>query len=171
MNAEPDGLVGAFDARPGQPERRMRACQRARDLNPTMDCGHDGGGRVHMSLGAPAEAIPCVKQALRRKPRFRPVIDVTYHALADRQTGQDTQAVAALNRALGPMPQDGVANLVLVAALARQGRLAEADNARDTYVAGSNRPAPTLADVRQRFGWLGPGGDGLIDGLSAAGWS
>jgi TolB-like protein/DNA-binding winged helix-turn-helix (wHTH) protein/Tfp pilus assembly protein PilF len=126
MNAEPYWLVGAGLARIGQPEKGMSACEAAIKLNPNMDCGHVCAGLVHMANDGPEQAVPYFQTALRLNPMFRPFTKEKYLGLAHIQSGDNAAAIAALNRALAKAPNDDIANLALVAALALDDRVPEA---------------------------------------------
>ena len=169
MNAEPYWLVGAGYARTGQPELGMPACQTAIDLNPNMDCGHVCAGLVHMAMGEPDQAIPYFQKALQLNPRFRPFTKEKYLGLAYLQDGQDEPAIAALNRALAKARADGFANLALVAALALDGQEEAARDALARHLERSGGGQPTLAALRPKLAWLGPGVERMLGGLETAG--
>ncbi|PWE33821.1 hypothetical protein DDZ14_03940 [Maritimibacter sp. 55A14] len=169
MNAEPYWLVGAGYARIGQPERGMEACETAIELNPNMDCGHVCAGLVHLGLGEPAEAVPYFETALALNPRFRTFTKEKYLGLAYIQQGKDGLAIAALNRALSKAPEDGFANLALAAALALDGREDAARVALSRHLDLSDHKPPTLASLRERLEWLGPGIERMLSGLRTAG--
>jgi len=167
-NAEGYWLLGAGHARIGQPERGMTACERAMDLNPNMDCGYVCAGLVNMAMGRPREAVPFFEYALRLNPQFRPFTKEKYLGLAFIQSGEDGRAIEVLNRALAGAPRDLFANLALASALAHTGRTDEAAatlaRARE-FAAGET----TIAGLRERYGWMGPDVERLLDGLRIAG--
>lgn len=171
MNAEPYWLVGAGYARTGQPQLGMSACRTAIDLNPNMDCGHVCAGLVHMSLGEPGKAVPYFKHALELNPRFRPFTKQKYLGLAYIQTGDNDPAISALNRALAGDPHDGFANLAMSAALALDNQIDAAQGVLSRHFRRTGARRPTLAELKENLGWLGPGVERMLSGLQRAGLS
>ncbi|MEQ8968247.1 MAG: winged helix-turn-helix domain-containing protein [Azospirillaceae bacterium] len=167
-NAEGYWLLGAGYARIGQPERGMTACETAMDLNPNMDCAYVCAGLVNMALGRPLEAVPFFEYALRLNPQFRPFTKEKYLGLAFIQSGEDDRAIEVLNRALAGAPKDLFANLALASALGHAGRVDEAADtlakARDLAPEG----ATSLSAVRERYGWMGPDVERMLEGLRIA---
>jgi len=169
MNAEPYWLVGAGYARIGQPERGMSACETAMQLNPNMDCGHVCAGLVHLAQGEPEMAVPYFRHALELNPLFRPFTKEKYLGLAYIQSGQDEQAIDALNRALAKAPHDGFANLALIAALALADRSADAKEAWQRYLQIVDGDPPTISALRSDLGWMGPDIERMLAGLRGVG--
>ncbi len=169
MNAEPYWLLGAGYARLGEPDRGMAACETAIDLNPNMDCGYVCAGLVHLAQDEPQDAVPYFQYALKLNPLFRPFTKEKYLGLAHIQSGEDGLAIDALNRALAKAPNDSFANLALVAALALDGQMQDAENALTRFVGNANGKAPTIASLRSNLAWMGPRVERMFDGLRTAG--
>ena len=167
LNAEPYWLVGAGQARAGNPDLGMPACQTAIDLNPNMDCGHVCAGLVHLAKDEPEAAIPYFQRALRLNPLFRPFTKEKYLGLAYIQSGQDKLAIAALNRALAKAPTDTFANLALGAALALDGNVEEATRTLSRFREASGAEPPGIDTLRRSIGWMGPRVERMLEGLEA----
>jgi TolB-like protein/DNA-binding winged helix-turn-helix (wHTH) protein len=109
-NAEGHWMIGVGYTRNRQPERGLASCNTALDLNPNNDCGYFCAGVTNMALGKAAEALPFFRQSLRLNPRFRPFTKYKYMGLAYLHSGQDTEAITVLNRAIAGSPKDPTAN-------------------------------------------------------------
>jgi len=168
-NAEAYWMIGAGYARIGQPERGMTACETAMRLNPNMDCGYVCAGLVRMAEGRAEEAVPNFRYALRLNPLFRPFVKQKYLGLAYLQFGAYDAAIEVLNRALAAAPEDRIATLTLISALALDGRVGEATDMLGKFRAASSGPPTTLAGLDRGLGWIGPGFERLQEGLRLAG--
>ena len=168
-NAEGHWIVGVGYARNGQPELGMASCDAAMDLNPNNDCAYVCAGLVNMAWGKPAEALPHFRHALRLNPRFRPFTKYKYMGLAHLHSGQDAEAIAALNRAIAGSPKDPTAHFALTAALALTDRTAEARAALAHAMTLAYGDRTTIETLRASHAWMGPGFERVLDGLRMAG--
>ncbi len=168
-NAEGHWMIGVGYARNGLPEQGLASCRTAMDLNPNNDCAYVCAGLANMALGRPTEALPHFRHSLRLNPRFRPFVKYKYMGLAYLHSGQDEQAVDALNRAIAGAPKDPMANLALASAQALTGRVAKARETLQKARALAHEDETTLRTLRAGYGWLGPGFDRVLDGLRRAG--
>ena len=147
----------------------MASCETAMALNPNNDCAYVCAGLTRMAQGRPSEAVPHFQHSLRLNPRFRPFTKYKYMGLAFLHSGQDDEAIEALNRAIAGSPKDPLANFAMTAALSLTGRVAEARKALQSYMAAGQSTGTTIATMRAGFSWLGPGFERVLEGLRAAG--
>ena len=168
-NAEGHWMIGVGYARNGQPEQGMASCETALALNPNNDCAHFCAGVTNMALGKAAEALPFFQQSLRLNPRFRPFTKYKYMGLAYLHSGQDTQAITVLNRAIAGSPKDPLANLALTSALALTGRVEDARVALEKSMALAHNDRTTIKTLRVSHSWMGPGFERVLEGLRLAG--
>ena len=78
-------------------------------------------------------------------------------------------AIDPLNRALAGAPQEILANLALVLALAPVKQKHQAQTALSRMRELAPNSVPTLDSLRENFAWLGPGFKHIHAGLSVAG--
>ena len=162
-------MIGVGYARNGRPELGMASCEAARSLNPNNDCAYVCAGLTNMALGKPAEALPHFRHSLRLNPRFRPFTKYKYMGLAYLHSGQDTEAVTVLNRAIAGSPKDPTANFALTSALALTGREADSRTALQTSMSLAYSDRPTIESLRASHSWMGPGFERVLEGLRLAG--
>jgi TolB-like protein/DNA-binding winged helix-turn-helix (wHTH) protein/Flp pilus assembly protein TadD len=168
-NAEGHWMVGVGYARNGQPKQGLASCDIAIDLNPNNDCAYVCAGLTKMALGQPTEALPYFRQSLRLNPRFRPFTKYKYMGLAYLHSGQDTQAITVLNRAIAGSPKDPLANFALTSALALNGRVEEARIALEKSMTLAYSDRTTIETLRASHSWMGPGFERVLEGLRLAG--
>ena len=126
-NAEGHWMIGVGYARNGQPKQGLVSCEVAMDLNPNNDCAYVCAGLTNMALEKPTEALPFFfRQSLRLNPIFRPFTKYKFMGFAYLHSGQDSEAIAVLNRAIAGSPKDPIANFALTSALALIGRVEDA---------------------------------------------
>lgn len=170
-NAEGHWMIGVGYARNGETELALASCQSAMDINPNNDCSHVCFGLTKLAMGEPAAAVPYFQQSLRLNPRFRPFTKYKYMGLAYVQSEEDALAIEVLNRALAGSPNDPFAHFVLTSALALSGDLEQARGALESFRAAAGEDRPTIATLRERHAWMGPGFERVLDGLRLAGLS
>lgn len=170
-NAEGHWMIGVGYARNGEIGLALASCQSAMDLNPNNDCSHVCFGLTKLAMGEPAAAVPYFQQSLRLNPRFRPFTKYKYMGLAYLQSKEDALAIKVLRRALAGSPNDPFAHFVLTSALALSGDLDEARGALENFLAAAGEDRPTIATLRERHAWMGPGFERVLDGLRLAGLS
>ena len=168
-NAEGQWIIGVGYALNGEPERGMPACEIAMELNPNNDCAYVCAGLTSMALGEPEKAIPFFERSLRLNPQFRPFTKYKYMAIASIQAGDDERGVEFVQRAISAAPEDAVAHFVLAAALANLDRMQEARAVLETYLDLVPNSRSSVADLRERYRWMGPGFERLLEGLLRAG--
>jgi TolB-like protein/DNA-binding winged helix-turn-helix (wHTH) protein/Tfp pilus assembly protein PilF len=168
-NAEGHWMIGVGYARNGQTALAWASCETAIDLNPNNDCSHVCAGLTKMAMGKPTEAIPYFQQSLRLNPRFRPFTKYKYMGLAYVQSGQHTEAIEVLSRALVESPNDPFTHFVLTSALALAGRLDQARSALDDFLTVTDSEQPTIATLRERHSWMGPEFERVLEGLRLSG--
>ena len=168
-NAEGHWMIGVGYARNGLPEQGLASCETAMDLNPNNDCAYVCAGLANMALGQPNEALPHFRQSLRLNPRFRPFTKYKYMGLAYLHSGQDAEAIDALNRAIAGSPKDPLANFALTSALALTGRVEDAHAALGKSMALAYSERTTIETLRDSYSWMGPGFERVLDGLRLAG--
>jgi len=168
-NAEGQWIIGVGYALNGEPERGMPACETAMKLNPNNDCAYVCAGLTSMALGEPEKAIPFFERSLRLNPQFRPFTKYKYMAIASIQAGDDERGVEFVQRAISAAPEDAVAHFVLAAALANLDRMQEARAVLETYLDLVPNSRSSVADLRERYRWMGPGFERLLEGLLRAG--
>ena len=168
-NAEGHWMIGVGYARNGQPEQGMASCETALALNPNNDCAHFCAGVTNMALGKAAEALPFFQQSLRLNPRFRPFTKYKYMGLAYLHSGQDTEAITVLYRAIAGSPRDPLANFALTSALALNGRVEDARAALKNSMTLAHSDRTTIETLRVSHSWMGPGFERVLEGLRRAG--
>lgn len=168
-NAEGHWMIGVGYARNGQPELGLASCNAAIDLNPNNDCAYVCAGLTKMAMGIPNDALPHFRQSLRLNPRFRPFTKYKYMGIAYLQIGQNSEAIAVLNRAIAGSPKDPIANFALVSAFALIGREEEARVALEKSMALAYSDRTTIETLRASHSWMGPNFERVLDGLRLAG--
>ena len=168
-DAEGHWIIGVGYALNGQPDRGVPACETAMSLNPNNDCAYVCAGLTSMALGEPEKAVPYFERSLRLNPRFRPFTKYKYMAIASIQSGEDAMAVDLINKAIAAAPKDAEAHFVLASALAHLDRMQEARAVLATYLELVNDHRSTLASLRERYAWMGPDFERVLDGLSRSG--
>ena len=168
-NAEGYWMIGVGYARNGQPEQGLASCDTAIDLNPNNDCAYVCAGLTNMALGKPIEALPHFRQSLRLNPRFRPFTKYKYMGFAYLHSGQDTEAITVLNRAIAGSPKDPISNFALTSALALIGRVEDARVALEKSMTLAYSDRTTIETLRASHSWMGPGFERVLEGLRLAG--
>ena len=168
-NAEGHWMVGVGLTRNGETGLAMASCEMAMALNPNNDCAYVCVGLTLMAQGQPLDSIPVFEHSIRLNPRFRVFTKHKFMGIAYVQSGQDAAAIEVLNRAIAQAPNDALSHFTLSAALAHSGRDEDAKASLADALKHFNGDAPTTAKLRKSLGWLGPGTERLLDGLSLAG--
>lgn len=168
-NAEGHWIIGVGYARNGLPEQGLASCRTAMDINPNNDCAYVCAGLANMALGKPADALPHFRHSLQLNPRFRPFTKHKYMGLAYLHSGQDENAIDALNQAIVGAPKDPMANFALASALALTGRMEDARGTLEKAMALAYEDRTTIETLRANYSWLGPRFERVLEGLRLAG--
>ncbi len=147
------------DASGGDLDAASAALNRALRLHPNSAQALHSLGFVHMWSGDTERAIDCFVRAIRISPRDQEM-GYILHGLgtAYLMCGRDVDALEAGLRAVEQMPKHGSSHRVLIVALARLGRIEEAQAAtarllkivRDSHLSNI-RPPSRIPGFAERF--------------------
>jgi TolB-like protein/tetratricopeptide (TPR) repeat protein len=160
---------GMLQQRLRHPGEAARSLRRALELNPNFALAHALLASSLAFQGAYQEAVDSAEHALRLSPRDRPVgtyaslAMVVVHFTAGRHSDCATWARNLIEKGPGYLP----GHFFLTAALAMEGDLASAAEARDTLM--RLRPEFSLAWMTENLPPTGEIGERLREGLRKAG--
>jgi adenylate cyclase len=147
----------------------QRAFRRALDLNPNFALAHARLAQPLCLQGAYQEAIDSSEHALRLSPRDRLVGSYASLALAQAYfaAGLYSECVTWARSMIAKSPENGRGNVFLVAALAMEGDLPAAAEARGTLL--GLQPEFSLAWMKENHPHTGEMAERLREGLRRAG--
>ena len=165
-------LLGVVQMHTNRASRGVASCERALDLDRNMAVAHAQIGDGKLLLGQPEETEGHIQEALRLSPRDPHVyLWCMFAALAKMSLGQEEESVAWLRRSIETNRNYPTSHFLLAAALARLGRLPEAQTEARAGLAIN----PTFTIARFRAGgsgyeyFAGDEWERNIDGLRKAG--
>jgi TolB-like protein/class 3 adenylate cyclase len=165
-------LLGVVQMHTNRASEGVSSCERALDLDRNMTAAHAQIGDGKLLLGQPEETEGHIQEALRLSPRDPHVyLWCMFAALAKWSLGQEEESVAWLRRSIETNRNYPSARFLLAAALARLGRLREAQTEARAGLAIN----PTFTISRFRAGaagydlFAGNAWERYVDGLRKAG--